>query len=128
MQELRYLDKMLETLNVEEDPIREMELFIKAKIIDLGRFKDRHIILQKLIKDGYAEIKQIQLAATKNFVDAYFITFEGVIFIKKGGYSKEYKRLKSKTFFQDVLAWTIAIGSVLAAVFSILAFFHSNCP
>ncbi|MFA5300216.1 MAG: hypothetical protein WC389_18670 [Lutibacter sp.] len=116
MIELRYLNKLLETLSKENSPIREPELFLKAKIIDLGRFKDRHIFIGKLLQDKYVEIIMIE-NELKNKVEAYSITFEGVIFIKKGGYTKQYKREKTSKVWQIIQIWAIFLGSVFALIY-----------
>lgn len=119
MNELKIIDSVLLCLNnIEPDnPIREMELFNKIGILNTISYRDRYIILKKLKKDKLIDSMKLKDGINNSEYEVYFITFEGVIFIKNGGYTKQRKRESFSQNLQKVQTWVILFGSLLAAFF-----------
>jgi len=80
---------------------------------------DKHAILNKLVKDGLIEVKQSihEINKYPDGLQIYLITFEGVLFLKQGGYSGEKRRKTILTNLRLVETWLIAIGAAAAAVY-----------
>lgn len=99
----------------------------------------------KLEKDGYINsyLKKVglNLDNTPRTVDYYNISFEGIFFIKNGGYEKELQKnqkaeiefveLKKRQFLLEekhssiqcqllFLTWVIAIGTFVAAIYYLI--------
>jgi hypothetical protein len=80
---------------------------------------EAQIILNKLIKDGYADKRELpetidHLAFLSNPI--YFITFEGKMFLESGGYKNE-RRKKWIIEFPKNYWWIIALIAFLIGFF-----------
>lgn len=120
---LLILDKVLETLKqrTEKSPLNELQLFLEAKLELTDR--DRHIIIDKLETDKcIGKIKRLlnpdDLMGYKE--DAWHITFNGIMFIRSGGYTQqeinvlknENRRVRNERL---LVRWTA--GVVIATIF-----------
>jgi hypothetical protein len=87
---------------------------------------DQLVILKKLEKDKMIDsrpaIQSIDLAPDET--PMYLITFEGVLFLRKGGYTEQNRQQKSSANLQTILTWVIAGGAFVAALFAGLDYFH----
>jgi hypothetical protein len=87
------LDHILRTLKdtTEETPLNDLETLNKAGLLmDIGN-RDKYLIIEKLKKDEYIGVVKTRIDSSNvNSAeeDRYFITFEGILFIRKDGYSK----------------------------------------
>lgn len=86
------------------------------------------IILKKLKKDNFIDSLKLKDDNINTEYEAYFITFEGKIFRKKGGYSKQHRKEVFSRCLQEIQTWVILFGSLLAAFFLIYNAFHPNIP
>ena len=75
--------------------------------------QDKYLILQKFVKDGYAN------ESTK---EEYWITFLGKMFIDNGGYVKQKQKETITKNFQLMQTWAIAIGTALAGLWALYLF------
>jgi hypothetical protein len=94
MTELKTLDDILKQLEsaTEEVPMKMEDLFLNAnKLFDTSP-RLRFTVMNKLVKDGYTEHKELEDSKTKVKSSTYFLTYDGLIFIKKGGYQEEFKK------------------------------------
>jgi|GEM_PF-2772655 len=70
--------------------------------------RDAHIVIQKLIKDGYV--------GSLTDKEWYYITFDGAKFIKEGGYTKAFFDSIRRTKYEKTKDRVLVAGSLLAAV------------
>lgn len=138
MNELKVLDEVLHILNVAtgEHPLDKEYLFTLNEIVKPVSNRDRKIIMDMLIIDGYAGMLIDSMG-----LDKYFITYKGVIFINDGGYLHEkevrdraYARQESDrkiTLRNDkILSYGTVIAGIAAAcllILQILQHFHHVC-
>ncbi|NJL75316.1 MAG: hypothetical protein HC892_10060 [Saprospiraceae bacterium] len=77
MKQLKILDEVLIALNdkTEDNPLTKEEiLWFADKLFETSN-RNKRIIMEKLIRDGYANRLN-----DKDGIDKYFISFEGLIF------------------------------------------------
>ena len=87
--ELKILDDILSKLEgkTEKEPMVFSDiLWYDNKLFNTNN-RNQRTIIEKLIRDGYADF--IEDKESKEHL--YFITFDGLIFLKKGGYITEFK-------------------------------------
>ncbi|WP_026452135.1 hypothetical protein [Aequorivita capsosiphonis] len=155
MEHLKILDEILRYLSKTEhtqfayirNDINEKSSFLKA--IDNATL---HSAILKLVKDGFVNQESEKTTdplfnspRTNNY---YRISFEGLFFIKEGGYENQNQETKKKeieygkiqseqkrqarnlvrlNYWLVVLTWVIAIGTFVAALYylmEILKFFE----
>lgn len=102
--------------------------------MNIIKFKDLQLVLNKLVKDGYVEAmmqKKVNLN-TKEEVDemCYRLTFEGKVFIQNKGYSRQYELESIKIRTLQIYEATrkrndclLILGTVGAAVFAAFLLF-----
>jgi len=119
MEELKILDEVLTQLKdkTEKEPLMKEDILWYANRLFETSNRNKRTIMEKLIKDGYAARLDIE------GIDKYFITFEGLIFIKKGGYSNQHKKESKTKFILSFQTWLIVIGTVLAGIYGIFEMF-----
>jgi len=123
MKELKILDDILIQLKdkTSENPLIKEDIIWYAGHLFTTNERDKRTILEKLIKDGYAD--RLDLAITKDntsIVDKYFITFDGLIFINKGGYTKQFNKDNKEYSLNRLQFWILLIGSIVAIFFGII--------
>jgi len=119
------LDSVLNYLkdSTEEFPKHEDQIF---EIFDIN-LRDKKIILQKLVDDGYIQTLFFNGSQT------YYISFNGILLIdEEGGYSGRLKREKDLVSFnQKILIQNrnftqiIAWATVLSTLFSCISLINS---
>ncbi|RLD56589.1 MAG: hypothetical protein DRJ01_15045 [Bacteroidetes bacterium] len=118
MDELRMLDDILIQLRDKtvENPLVKEDIIWYAGHLFTTNDRDRRTVLEKLIKDGYAD--RLDLPVSKDnptLIDKYFITFEGLIFIRKRGYISEYRKELRKKWLDISKTIILILGSVISA-------------
>jgi hypothetical protein len=116
------LNKILDQLNkhTQETPLPKEHILWYADSLFDSSSRDRFAIMRKLVKDGYADFKKIEITE-----EAYFITFEGILFLDNGGYPKQQKLIRKKERNQRWRNRITTIGSILATGYVIVrAFFY----
>ena len=130
MIELKILDEVLTKLKDKTDnfPLLFADiLWYTNKLCEISD-RNRRVIIEKLVEDGYAGADKFPLTESNPMmVDKYFITYNGLIFIKKGGYLKQYENEKIEIKFKNITFYVILIGSILAGMISIIAFLDRFC-
>jgi len=119
----KILDEVLEGLrqSTHTTPIPSEVVFTKfPELLVEERNRDRSNILTKLLNDGY--IGEMELLHPPTF--GYYITYEGILLLERGGYVEKLKKDKRNSSLKAVQTWAIAIGTLLAALFSILSYFN----
>lgn len=114
---------------------KEVEGKISKRILDDHMWLEIHLILNKLIEDGYCKkylIPIVNINTNESVNTEHFeITFKGKIFIQEGGYVGNFQRLESQKIQADeyrthqmhlqtklnrLTCW-IAVGTVVAAIY-----------
>jgi hypothetical protein len=150
--ELEILDALLKYLLHNSDKsfsdIKE-DVKLKAEISQKVENNTLDSALVKLVKDGYVNVNEqtrgINMNKTPYVVECYNISFEGMFFIKNGGYrqasleaqrkANEYELLNAEQKLHATallslnrrmvrLTWAIAIGTLIASVYYFLEILH----
>jgi len=106
-----------------DEPLDYYELFKKLNI-ELPK-RDRRIIIDKLISDGYIKFLNNKIQPEKA---GYFITFKGLFFYKKGGYKKQSKRDTISENLQITTTLVMVVGTCLAGLYTLIHFFSWLYP
>ena len=98
----------------------------------------KQLCIKKLINDGYAEISFKHMGYDSNgnekrdqFHKFYCITYDGLMFIKKGGYRKAELNDRIKTYLQTSNAIIVAMATIFAAwyaAFEIWKYYYGYVP
>ncbi len=114
MNPIKILDKTLKSLkdHTSESPLPKEVVFLNAKILENLTNRDKRLIVDKLIKDGYAE-----RMICEN-LDNYYITFDGLLFIENGGYKKEKKNKFLDKCIKVVAFFLLVVTSVSGVYYS----------
>jgi hypothetical protein len=150
------LDCVLMYLFLKQEPSKAKIGEVTIGVYHLIKSHETEInqIIYKLIKDNYVRFEDTTvytdthlLRPTANLVRYYNITFEGVLFLKSGGYTvqkaifisenKKLETLKSDQIKRDeflkILTWWIAAGAIVASIYYLIEiykefhlFFHRH--
>ena len=148
MENIKILDELLKYLEITDfrtfaemrNDANEKSEFLK----DIDNFIFKSALL-KLVKDGYvieySETITDRIFGGEKTNYSYDISFEGIFFIKNGGYENEYRKnqkeqieyseLKKKQYLLEekqvsnqfqivVLTWIIALGTLIAGLYYVL--------
>lgn len=83
--------------------------------------RDRRLVFEKLMKDEYIEIIESQNG------ESYYITFNGLLFLQKGGYVKENSRRINNDRFKKYSNILLFVASTLTIIYTsteIHKYFH----
>ncbi|MEI6852522.1 MAG: hypothetical protein WCL06_06745 [Bacteroidota bacterium] len=122
MDEIKVIDNVLSFLKDfnPNSAIRELELFHSIGMTGFIEDRDKYIVLQKLKKEGYIDTINIPDNNISELVHVgYFITFDGLRFIKKGGYTKQYIQEKAAANRQKIQMWVILTISILTFLLTV---------
>ncbi len=137
---IQQLDFVLSSLDNYSKTINEIQ---KELNLEISTFKDVRMILEKLVKDKYAqEIKEEVRYEGPAFLKppggtwsySYKLSFEGKVFIQQGGYREQFKvnvaenirldnlekRQKHFEWNQTLLLTLVAVGTLIAAVYYLM--------
>jgi hypothetical protein len=108
-----FLDNTLRQLLLETDispdpQPREVIFMRKGQRLNT---RDMHIVIQKLLKDGYA--------GSLPDKEWYYITFDGAKLIKDGGYTKASEKAKYQKKIQNLKDYLVIVGAWMAGTGSI---------
>jgi hypothetical protein len=98
--------------------LRDIERRVNGTGLVLGN-RLRKEILFKLVKDGNLRIESgfyRDLNTGGMIIDYYYITVEGEVLKNNGGYERLYKKESTRKFLLSLQQWSIAVGTVLAAL------------
>ena len=117
----KILDVILYELknNTSDDPM-DLEQTIKFKFDFISK-RDNRAIREKLIADNLIK-SFVPQPIDNRFVEGreyQYITFDGLMFIEKGGYRKLRIRESSKVKLDYTLAIVISVSGVIASVYYI---------
>ncbi|WP_290800151.1 hypothetical protein [Flavobacterium sp.] len=93
--------------------INLFQVFSNNSILKNLSSRDQLAIIEKLIKDGYAEFKQFDY-------EYYYITVEGILFLKAKGYCGKRKSDKILKFWNQTKNVFLVIGTISAVVLASL--------
>lgn len=111
---LGILDSTLKSLktHTSNNPLPKEVILQKINLLELSN-RDRRLIFDKLFKDGYVDKLEGRIP------EEYFITFNGLLFLEKGGYTKEDSRKKIEFLFKRLSNIILVIASIIGAVYSV---------
>ncbi|MHB8261907.1 MAG: hypothetical protein ACYDCN_02745 [Bacteroidia bacterium] len=117
----KQLDLVLEIIDNESEIVITLKGImnkLKWNEEDLKNIKHIKAILNKLEKDGFL----IPIPVN----DKKFITtsFEGIVFIKNGGYTEQKRKEMTLKALQSIQTWAIAIGTSLAGAYALCQFYQ----
>ena len=83
---------------------------------------ESYLILEKLSLDGHVRVNE----SNKWMFE---INYNGVLFVRYGGYKQEFKDLKRKRIKNDIYNVAVGLGTFLAGVFALWSIWKelSNC-
>ena len=125
MNELKLLDDILKVLkdHTQENLLTQENAFILA---EKGLHKDdsrlRYTVINKLVKDGYVEFKSLD--ENSKLIQGYLLTFEGLIFINKGGYKWQRIWQISKIIFLNISSILLVLSAVFAGIYYYGELYH----
>lgn len=124
------LDEVLEKLVDAMFVLSYDEIADKTKAnLNIIKFQDLHLVLNKLVKDGYVECvmqKRVNWNTKEELNEmCYRLTFEGKVFIKDGGYSRKYdletmsiNSMKTYEKTRSRNEMLVIVGTIGAALFA----------
>lgn len=113
----KILDNILLSLkNTTVDrPVEEGEIFFDMQIHKSTGNRDKLIVIEKLMKDGFINKTEMLVGAIKE--KGFYITFEGLLHIEQGGYIGKLKREANQESLQSIEKGLIVLGVVVAALY-----------
>lgn len=125
MNYLKILDNTLYSLKeyTEENPLPKEYVLLKVNILNRLSNRDVRLVFDKLKEDKYID------SMILNELDQYFITFNGLLFIQKGGYSKEKSNKDIVRIFKIVSSVFLLLASIFTIMYSgieIYKFFNKS--
>lgn len=116
MNDLKLLDNILKQLKEKTttEPISMEHVFWYDNNLFNTDSRTRFTVMNKLCKDGYADHKLV------NNITSFYITFDGLVFIERGGYTKQLQKEKQRKKLNDVLAITIAVSGIVASIYYVV--------
>jgi len=120
------LDLILEVLKdtTGEAPMQFNDIFLDAKIYSLLLNRDRKSAIDKLVSDKL--ISEIMFNGTI----CYYISFDGLLLIEKGGYVRKLRKDTISIVLQFLQLFLIAVGTVGLLIFEIVKYYlehHHGC-
>lgn len=153
MEHIKILDELLKYLvETEHNQFAYIRNDVNDKSDFLKNIDNRtlHSALLKLVKDGYvnqeSEKTTDQIFNTPRTDHYYRISFEGLVFIKNGGYENHYAKIQMKenelsdlksqqsrhstalvrlNRWLVILTWVIAIGTLVAGIYYLIEILKS---
>lgn len=123
MNYLKILDEILKSLkyNTDKTPLPKEVILQRVNILNQLSDRDIRIVFDKLKTDGF-----IDEMVLNNF-DNYFITFNGLLFLQKGGYEKKESIINTNLNFKKILNAFLLIASVLGSVYTVIQIEETFC-
>ena len=123
MNYLKILDETLKSLkdNTDKTPLPKEVILQRVNILNQLSERDIRIVFDKLKTDAF--IDEMEL----HNLDNYFITFNGLLFLQKGGYEKKESIINTNFRFKKILNAFLLIASVLGSIYSIIQIKEAFC-
>jgi len=90
--------------------------FVEFKTVTDNQSRELHDIIEKLRKDGYADIQE-PISASANDTRTYNITFEGRVFIQSGGYAQKAINDNIELTYKKWINFSLIFGGLAAGVY-----------
>jgi len=123
MNYFKILDSTLESLkdNTETNPLPKEFVLQKVNLLNELSKRDIRLVFDKLKIDKYIDVM---------FIDElyqYYITFNGLLFLQKGGYTKEENIENTNLRFKKILNFVLFIASLTGILYSVLQIKEALC-
>ena len=108
------------------------EIFNRITISSSATFTDKELelVLDKLYKDGYVDFKKLKSAGKKLNDKAFYINYDGIIFLAQGGYKEFIKTTKLENRRKIIVDYFLilgGLGSTIVATSYIFKFIKLLC-
>jgi hypothetical protein len=115
MDKTKQIDEILKYLN-HDDKSKETFSMIMERLPFKIEYKDLLLIINKLLKDGYIDVDYYLkggIPSTEKQDRIYSITYEGIMFVGRGGYIQQAKDIKRGRRYDK---WSVYIVAVVSAI------------
>ena len=116
MKYLKTLDQTLKSLkdNTDSHPLPKEVVLQRVNILNQLSNRDVKLVFDKLKNDNLIDVMLI------NELDNYFITFNGLLFLEKGGYKRQENIKNTNLRFKKALNLFLLIATILGAIYSVI--------
>ena len=113
---LKILDDTLKSLekHTDEKPLPKEVLLQRINLLDKLSNRDIRLVFDKLKDDGFINV------IDSNGLDSYFITFDGLLFLQKGGYQEKQSIINTNLRFKKILNAFLLIATVLGSIYTVI--------
>lgn len=120
---LKILDDTLKSLekHTDENPFPKEFLLQRINLLDKLSNRDIRLVFDKLKDDGYIDVMD------SNGLDSYFITFNGLLFLQKGGYQERQSIINTNLRFKKILNAFLLIATVLGSIYTVIQIRDTFC-
>jgi len=123
MDYLKILDSTLESLkdNTETNPLPKEFVLQKVNVLNELSKRDVRLVFDKLKIDKYIDVMII------DELDQYYITFNGLLFLQRGGYIREESVKKTNLRFKKILNIILLLASIVSIAYSLTQICENFC-
>ena len=122
MKAYKKLDKTLDYLIANKDAYGQQSNEIHKNLNIAQDQTEQHLMLEKLIEDGYAIVMIPKTGGKEERHNpCYIISFNGILFKEFGGYKVEYAIRQRELFTRKLLSWLNPTWKTVGFILTILA-------
>lgn len=120
---LKILDDTLKSLekHTDEKPLPKEVLLQRINLLDKLSNRDIRLVFDKLKDDGFIGVMD------SKGLDSYFITFNGLLFLQKGGYQEKQSIINTHLRFKKILNVFLLIATVLGSIYTVIQIRDAYC-
>ncbi len=113
---LKILDSTLKSLkdNTDIHPLPKEVVLQRVNLLKQLSNRNIRLVFDKLKEDQYIDVMLI------NDIDNYFITFNGLLFLQKGGYQEKQNIINTNLRFKKILNAFLLIATVLGSIYTVI--------
>lgn len=120
---LKLLDDTLKSLkdNTDKIPLPKEVILQRVNILNQLSNRDIRLVFDKLKDDGFIDVMDL------NGLDSYFITFNGLLLLQKGGYEEKQSIINTNLNFKKILNAFLLIASFLGSIYTVIQIKEAFC-
>jgi len=122
MKEYEKLDKTLKYLVENTDPYGKQSTDIHNELKVATDAVEQHLILEKLVKDGYSIIHVPKNKETGEYRNdpCYIASYDGIVFRENNGYKVEYAIRNRELLNRKIISWLNPAWKIILFISAIL--------